>query len=170
MDVADNLIAERETKEEASKKAIEKEKQNGEKAKQLREQQQQALNNLEKKYEDDLENLKDKTEQQKLDRQKERAFEELALVKLSESEKSKARELIIKDFQAKQIELEKSHQEKVLALNTKLEIDKKTLLAKTDEEKLLLQQENLYQYNQGLSSFTNNSVYESVYMYLGSPI
>ena len=142
MDVADNLIAERETKEEASKKAIEKEKQDGEKAKQLREQQKQALNNLEKKYEDDLENLKDKTEQQKLDRQKERAFEELALVKLSESEKSKARELIIKDFQAKQIELEKSHQEKVLALNTKLELDKKTLLAKTDEEKLLLQQES----------------------------
>lgn len=142
MDVADNLIAERETKEEASKKAIEKEKQDGEKAKQLREQQKQALKNLEKKYEDDLENLKDKTEQQKLDRQKERAFEELALVKLSESEKSKARELIIKDFQAKQIELENSHQEKVLALNTKLELDKKTLLAKTDEEKLLLQQES----------------------------
>lgn len=142
IDVADNLIAEREAKEEASKKAIEKEKQDGEKAKQLREQQKQALKNLEKKYEDDLENLKDKTEQQKLDRQKERAFEELALVKLSESEKEKARQLIIKDFQAKQIELDKSHQEKILALNNKLELDKQTLLAKSDEAKLLLQQEN----------------------------
>jgi len=133
---ADDYVQTKEAQKQASDKAHQKAISDGEKAKQLRLQQQQALKNLEQKYADDIENLGDKTEEQKLARQKERALEELDLVKMSEKEKAKAKELLLKDFQLKEEALVTSHSEKVLALNNKLEEDKNALLAKTDEDKL----------------------------------
>jgi hypothetical protein len=134
--LADSYTQDKADQKSASDKAYQKKVQDGEKAKQLREQQQQALKNLEHKYADDIENLADKTEEQKLARQKERALEELDLVKMSEKEKAKAKELLLKDFQLKEEALVASHAEKVLGLNKKLEEDKNALLAKIDEEKL----------------------------------
>lgn len=138
---ADDYVQTKEAQEQASDKAHQKAISDGEKAKQLRLQQQTALKNLEQKYADDIENLGDKTEEQKLARQKERALEELDLVKMSEKEKAKAKELLLKDFQLKEQALITSHAEKVLGLNNKLEEDKNALLAKTDEEKLRLSQD-----------------------------
>jgi len=138
---ADYYAQEKEAEKQATDKANEKKKADGEKAKQERQQQLDALKNLEKKYADEIENLSDKTEQQKLARQKERAFEELNAIKLSAKEKAKARELIEADFRQKQLDLDKSHADKVLALQKKLGDDKATLQATTDEQKLALSQE-----------------------------
>ena len=139
---AEFYAEEKEAQKQASDKAQAKRESDAEKQKQLLNQQKQALQNIEKKYADEVENLNDKTEQQKLDRQKERALEELDLVKLSEKEKAKAKEEILKSFQLKQEQLEKANADKLLALTKKLEEDKNSLLAKTDEEKLILTQEN----------------------------
>lgn len=139
---AEYYAEEKEAQKQASEKAQAKRESDAEKQKQFLNQQKQALKNIEKKYADEVENLNDKTEQQKLDRQKERALEELDLVKLSEKEKAKAKEEILKSFQLKQEQLEKANADKLLALTKKLEDDKKSLLAKTDEEKLILSQEN----------------------------
>jgi hypothetical protein len=138
---ADFYSQQKEAEKQASDKANEKKKADGEKAKQERQQQLDALKNLEKKYADEIENLKDKTEQDKLNRQKERAIEELDAIKLSAKEKAKARELIEADFRQKQLDLDKSHADKVLALQKKLEDDKASLTATTDEQKLMLSQE-----------------------------
>jgi hypothetical protein len=138
---ADYYAEDKQAEKEATDKANEKKKADGEKAKQQRQQQLDALKNLEKKYADDLQNLQDKTEQQKLDRQKERALKELEAIKLSEKEKAKARQLIEADFKQKQIDLDKSHADKVLALQKKLEDDKATLMATTEDQKLALSQE-----------------------------
>lgn len=138
---ADYYAQEKEAEKQATDKANEKKKADGEKAKQQRQQQLDALKNLEKKYADEIENLADKTEQQKLNRQKERALEELDAIKLSAKEKAKARELIEANFRQKQLDLDKSHADKVLALQKKLEDDKATLQATSDEQKLALSQE-----------------------------
>ena len=138
---ADYYAETKQLEKQASDKAAEKKKADGEKAKQLRDQQLSALKNLEKKYADELENLQDKTEQQKLNRQKERALEELDAIKLSAKEKAKARELIEADFRQKQLDLDKAHADKVLALQKKLEDDKASLQATTDDQKLALSQE-----------------------------
>ena len=138
---ADFYAQQKEAEKQATDKANEKKKADGEKAKQERQQQLDALKNLEKKYADEIENLKDKTEQDKLNRQKERAIEELDAIKLSAKQKAKARELIEADFRQKQLDLDKSHADKVLALQKKLEDDKASLTATTDEQKLMLSQE-----------------------------
>jgi hypothetical protein len=139
--VADSYAQDMADQKSASEKASEKRKADGEKAKQERLQQLTALKNLEKKYADEIENLADKTEQEKLARQKERAIEELDAIKLTAKEKAKARELIEADFRQKQLDLDKAHADKVLALQQKLEDDKATLVATTEEQKLVLSQE-----------------------------
>jgi DNA repair exonuclease SbcCD ATPase subunit len=103
--------------------------------------QRNALKNLEIKYAEDIQNLQDDTEQKKLDRQKERALKELDAIKLSNKEKANAIAEINQDFALKQEALEKSQADKILALQTKLEDDKKNLLAVTEEQKLSLSQE-----------------------------
>jgi len=137
---------------EAEKDALEKRKEAQEKAQAkaeadrkkqlaLRKEQLDALKSLEDKYANDILDIGAKTDEEKLALQKSRALAELDLIKLTEAEKAKARELIIQDFQKKEEALVQAHSEKILALNNKLEEDKKTLLAKTDEEKLKLNQE-----------------------------
>jgi hypothetical protein len=138
---ADYYAETKQLEKQATDKANEKKKADGEKAKQERQQQLDALKNLEKKYADEIENLADKTEQQKLAREKERALEELDAIKLTAKEKAKARELIEADFRQKQLDLDKAHADKVLALQKKLEDDKASLIAQTDEQKLALSQE-----------------------------
>jgi hypothetical protein len=138
---ADYYTEDKEAEKQATEKANEKKKADGEKAKANRQQQLDALKNLEKKYRDDLQNLEDKTEQQKLDRQKQRAIDELNAIKLTAKEKAKARELIEADFRQKQLDLDKAHADKVLALQKKLEDDKASLIAQTEEQKLALSQE-----------------------------
>jgi len=138
---ADFYVAEKEAEKQATDKATQKKEADNEKAKQFIIQQKQSLSNLEKKYRDDIANMEAKTEEEKLALQKSRALAELDLIKLSTKEKAEAKALIIKDFQDKEEALEKSHADKLLALNNKLEEDRKTLLAKTDEEKLALTQE-----------------------------
>jgi len=100
--------------------------------------QRQALKSLEQKYQDDIENMQDTTAQKKLDRQKERAFEELEKIKLSETEKLQAIKLINEDFKAKQEALDKTQDDRLLALTSQFAKDKEDLLAKTDEDKLNL--------------------------------
>ena len=112
-----------------------------EKNKQAKIQSITALRNLEKKYQDDIENIADKTGQQKLDRQKERALEELALIKLSESDKAKARELIQMDFASKQEVFDIEQENKRNNLQLKFETEKADLLAKSETEKLLLKEQ-----------------------------
>ena len=126
---------------EASDKARQSREQASAKAKQQLEQEKSKLLALEKKYNEDIENLGDKTEEEKLARQKQRAIKELDEIKLSEEAKANARLLIEKDFQIKEEELKKAHNDKILELNQKLEDDKKSLQAKSDEEKLALDQE-----------------------------
>jgi hypothetical protein len=101
-------------------------------------QQRQALKSLEQKYQDDIENMQDTTAQKKLDRQKERAFEELDKIKLSETAKLEAVRLINEDFKGKQELLDKTQDDRLLALSTQFAKDKEDLLAKTDEDKLNL--------------------------------
>ena len=112
-----------------------------EKNKQARIQSINTLRSLEKKYEDDIENMADKTGQKKLDRQKERAYEELALIKLSESDKAKARELIERDFASKQEVFDLEQENKRKTIQAKFETDRQDLLAKSDTEKLNLKQQ-----------------------------
>jgi hypothetical protein len=137
----DYYTEDKEAEKQATDKANEKKKADGEKAIQERKQQLDALKNLEKKYREDIENIDAKTETDKLKLQKERAIEELNAIKLTAKEKAKARELIEEDFRKKQLELDKTHADKVLALQKKLEDDKATLIAQTDEQKLALSQE-----------------------------
>jgi hypothetical protein len=131
----------KEAEKQATEKAEQKRTTDAEKSKQFTIQQRQALAGIEKKFRDDIANMEAKTEEQKLELQKSRALAELDLIKLSEKEKGEARALIIADFKQKEADLEKAHADKIIALNTKLEDDKKTLMAKTDEEKLILSQE-----------------------------
>jgi len=138
---ADDYAQTKEAQKQASDKTHQKAVSDGEKAKQLRIQQQTALENLEKKYADDIENLGDKTEEEKLATQKARALKELEEIKLSAKEKANAKLLIEQDFQLKEEALVTAHSEKVLALTNKLEEDKNSLMAKTDEEKLKLSQD-----------------------------
>jgi hypothetical protein len=101
-------------------------------------QQKQALKSLEQKYQDDIENMQDTTAQKKLDRQKERALEELDKIKLSETAKLEAIRLINEDFKLKQEALDKAQDDKLLSMANKFAKDKEDLLAKTDEDKLNL--------------------------------
>lgn len=127
--------------DKANETAKQKKLQDNQKAIADAKAQHDALRNLEKKYIDDIENIQDNTEQKKLDRQKERALKELDAIKLSAEEKKNALEKINEDFNLKQEALEKSQADKILALTTKLEDDKRNLLAVTDEQKLALSQE-----------------------------
>lgn len=129
-------------KKEAQDKANELAKAQGEKAKEAREQQLEALKSLEEKYANDILDLGAKSDAEKLKLEKDRALKELDLVKLSEKEKAKAKELLLKDFQLKEEAMIASHAEKLLALNTKFDDEQKALLAVTDEQKLKLSQEN----------------------------
>lgn len=109
-----------------------------EKKKQDAIQQSQALKSLEQKYQDDIENMQDTTAQKKLDRQKERAIEELDKIKMSETAKLEAVKLINEDFRLKQEALDKTQDDRLLALSSQFAKDKEDLLAKTDEDKLNL--------------------------------
>ena len=115
-----------------------KKKAQREKEKQELEQQKQALKTLEQKYADDIENMSDTTAQKKLDRQKERAFEELEKIKLSEKAKAEAIRLINEDFKLKQEALEKTQDDRLLAMSKQFAKDKEDILAKTEEQKLQL--------------------------------
>jgi len=117
---------------DAKKKAL------AEKQKQELEQQKQALKTLEQKYADDIENMSDTTAQKKLDRQQERAFEELEKIKLSEKAKAEAVRLIKEDFRIKQEALDKTQDDRLLAMSNQFAKDKEDLLAKTEEDKLNL--------------------------------
>jgi hypothetical protein len=126
---------------EAQRKLDEKSEQDSEKNAAERKQRLAALAALEKKFQQDIENIQDKTGQQRLDREKQRALEELKAIKLSEEQKAKARALIIKDFQLKQELFDKEQSDKAKLLTAQFEKDKQDLLAVSDQEKLNLQKE-----------------------------
>jgi hypothetical protein len=126
--------------EDKKKLEAEKEKRDAE-AIAFRKQQVSALQALEKRFNEDIQNLDDKTGQEKLTRQKERALKELEAIKLSETEKAKAKELIIKDFAIKQELFEAEQQNKIISLTNQYEKDKQDILAKSDQEKLNLQRQ-----------------------------
>jgi hypothetical protein len=138
----DNRIAEKQEATDKRKELKEKQEKDNEDDKTKLKEQIDALKDLEKKYAEDIENLGDKTDAQKLETEKERALKELEEIKLSDAKKAKAKELLLKDFQIKEQELATSHADKLLALTNKLEDDKNALLAKTDEQKLKISQEN----------------------------
>jgi hypothetical protein len=101
-------------------------------------QQKQSLKSLEQKYADDIENMQDTTAQQKLDRQKERAIEELNKIKLDATAKKEALRLIDEDFNLKQELLEKSQNDKLLALSNQFAKEREDILAVSEEDKLNL--------------------------------
>lgn len=138
---SENEIERKQEQTDAYKKSLENQKKAGDDAQANRKEQLSALANLEKKYAEDIENLGDKTETEKLATEKERALKELDLIKLSDAEKAKAKELLLKDFQIKEQALATSHADKLLTLTNKLEDDKNALLKKTDQEKLIISQE-----------------------------
>jgi hypothetical protein len=129
-------------KKEAQEKANELAKAQREKEAEARKQQLEALKALEEKYANDIADIGAKTDAEKLKLEKERALKELEAVKLSEKEKAKAKELLLKDFQLKEEAMIASHAEKLLAINTKFDDERKNLLAVSDEDKLRLSQEN----------------------------
>jgi len=130
----------KQTKEE-QRKLDEKSEQDAEKNAAERKQRLAALAALEKKYQQDIENIQDKTGQQRLDREKQRALDELKLIKLNEEAKAKARALIIKDFALKQEVFDKEQADKAKVLTEQYEKDKQDILAKSDQEKLNLQKD-----------------------------
>lgn len=134
----ENKKKEHEDANKLSEEANSKAKALAEKNKQEVEQQKQALKSLEQKYADDIENMQDTTAQKKLDRQKERAIEELDKIKLSETAKLQAIALINDDFKLKQEALDKTQDDRLLAMASQYAKDKEDLLAKTDEDKLNL--------------------------------
>jgi hypothetical protein len=131
-----------EKRKEAQEKANEASKARREKEREARKQQLDALKSLEEKYANEALDLTAKTDEEKLKLEKKRALKELDAINLSEKEKAKAKELILKDFQLKEEALAKSHADKLTELNKKFEDEKKNLLAVSDEDKLKLSQEN----------------------------
>jgi hypothetical protein len=93
-------------KEEADKKAAEKQKQIDDKAKADLKAQRDALRNIINKIQTQVENDLDKTEAQKLDRQRQRDIKELDAIKLSAKEKAEALASINKFYQKKADDLE----------------------------------------------------------------
>ena len=131
-----------EKRREAQEKANEKAEALREKAREARKQQLDALKALEQKYANDIADIGAKTDEEKLKLEKKRALAELDALNLSEKEKAKAKELLLKDFQLKEEALATAHAQKLLELNTKFDDEQKALLAVTDEQKLILSQEN----------------------------
>lgn len=131
-----------EKRKEAQEKANEEAKARREKEKEERQKQLDALKSLEDKYANDILDIGAKTDEEKLKLEKKRALKELDAINLNEKQKAKAKELLLKDFQLKEKALVNAHAEKLLALNTKFEDERKSLLAVTDEQKLQLSQEN----------------------------
>ena len=130
----------KQTKDE-EKKLDDKKEQDREKNAAEYKQRLAALAALEKKYQQDIENIQDKTGQARLDREKQRALDELKLIKLSEEAKAKARSLIIKDFALKQEVFDKEQTDKAKLITEQFEKDKQDILAKSDQEKLNLQKD-----------------------------
>jgi len=131
-----------EKRREAQEKANEKAEALREKAREARKQQLDALKALEDKYANDILDIGAKTDEEKLKLEKKRALAELDAVNLSEKEKAKAKALLLKDFQLKEEAMATAHAQKLLELNTKFDDEQKALLAVTDEQKLILSQEN----------------------------
>lgn len=104
------------------------------------EEQYKALKNLEKKYRNELEDLDDKTQKDKLETQKKRALEELDTIKLSETAKKEAVRLINADFAKKDEEFDKTQEDKRQAILQNIKRAEEDLLAKSETEKLLLKQ------------------------------
>jgi len=131
-----------EKRKEAQDKLNEEAKAKREKEIEARKQQLDALKALEEKYANDIADIGAKTDEEKLKLEKQRALKELEAVNLSEKEKAKAKELLLKDFQLKEEAMATDHAKKLLELNTKFDDEQKALLAVTDEQKLKLSQDN----------------------------
>jgi len=115
-------------REDEAKKAADKQKQVDDKTKADLKAQQDALKNIIAKTRIDIENDADKTEAQKLDRQRQRDIAELDAVKLSAKDKAEALALINKKYEI---------------LNTELEAENKKKKEKEDAEKEELRLKNL---------------------------
>ena len=115
-------------REDEAKKAADKQKQVDDKQKADLKAQQDALKNIIAKTRIDIENDADKTEAQKLDRQRKRDIAELDAIKLSTKDKAEALGLINKKYEI---------------LNTELEAENKKKKEKEDKEKEELRLKNL---------------------------
>jgi hypothetical protein len=124
-DRADDIAKAR---EDEAKKAADKQKQVDDKQKADLKAQQDALKNIIAKTRIDIENDADKTEAQKLDRQKQRDIAELDAIKLSTKDKREALDLINRKYDI---------------LNTELEAENKKKKEKEDAEKEELRLKNL---------------------------
>jgi hypothetical protein len=122
--------------EEAAKKAADKQKEIDDKRKADLKSQQDALRNIINKTRIDIENDADKTEQQKLDRQKQRDIAELDAIKLSAKDKREALDLINKKYDTLNAELEAENKKKKEKEDAeKEELRLKNLAQKADEQK-----------------------------------
>ena len=124
----DNQTKLNKIKEDAAKQASDKRKEEAKKQIEDLKAQQDALKNIISKTRIDIENDADKTEEQKLDRQRQRDIAELDAVKLSAKDKAEALALINKKYQILNDELD---------VKTKEEKDKKDKEDKENKEKSL---------------------------------
>jgi hypothetical protein len=123
-------------KEEADKKAAEKQKQIDDKRKADLKAQQDALRNIINKTQIDIENDADKTQAQKLDRQRQRDIKELDAIKVSAKEKRDALDLINKKYEILNTELEAENKKKKEEKD-KEDAEKRTLTLKQRTDKLI---------------------------------
>lgn len=120
---------------EAAKKAKEEQKRRDEEELKARQKLKEDLKNLEEKYITDIENIKDKTEEQKLQRQKERDLEEIELLRKKGEDVSNLLKLNTEKYNLLEDELKlKRDEEKAIkdkeAADKKAEEDK----ARADKE------------------------------------
>ena len=125
---------------EHNKEISDKTKEANDNAKKEAQEQYKALKALEKKYRNELEDLNDKTQKEKLETQKKRALQELDQIKMSESAKSEAVRLINADFAKKNKDFDKTQQDKKQSLFESYKRAEEDILAKSDTEKLILKQ------------------------------
>ena len=120
---------------EAAKKAADKQKEIDDKRKADLKSQQDALRSIINKTQQDIENDADKTEAQKLDRQRQRDIKELDAIKLSAKDKREALDLINKKYDILNTELEAENEKKKQEEQTKKDDDKfKKLNEKADKQ------------------------------------
>lgn len=141
----DKAIAEAEKRREKEKADAEKRKQErikaGEDAKKVEEDRLKSIAELEKKYKLEIEDLQDTTDQDKLERQKERALAEIDLITKTEEEKLQLRKSVNEKFAILNKELwDKEQADKLAFLEKFKEAEKEFQDAKTEEEVVAIEE------------------------------
>jgi hypothetical protein len=139
---------------ERAEKAREEQKKKAEERKRMAEAERKALLDLEKNYLQQVQDLEDKTEEQKLARQRERAMKSLEDMKGTEADKQKARLQLVEFYDGKELELqtkkkeesdklETERQKRVTEIQNEFAMKRRELEAVTEEQKRNLELEKI---------------------------